>query len=191
MCTIPHHAARDVAWLTESSIFRLDQIPERHLQKFLSCWLCPTRRNRRGRDSQLRLAHDRHGLHLSAGTQFVVTHEGSDLPLRTLSDVHLNNVQLEQLLLESDSIEDVTRRLEEGFPLLPFGAGPDAADTMYFGFSALPTSATLSIGIALDSADSGPAQRRAIREGARAAQRMLRANPADIDCGRQRTSHQS
>ncbi|MCU0526260.1 MAG: baseplate J/gp47 family protein [Elainella sp. Prado103] len=119
-----------LAWLTEQSIYRVNQIPARHRQKFLALLgfapdppqaaltvlsFSPTSGNR---------------LNLPKGTCLdTQSDRGQSVPFQTLSDLTAIPLQLLTLQVDDGSgIQDLSRVWQEGSPFYPFGTAAQVAE---------------------------------------------------------------
>ena len=181
------------AWLSEMTIYRLNRVPERHLQKFLGLlglYSLPPRAAR----SVLSFFPEAgfSPLELQAGVEFeLLEPSGPSTHYRTLHDlnvafVDLNAMQLEQL---DHSVEpsqrvfiDLTRDWREGVPIEPLGHDPRTEPILYMGFDALPTGIPIALAFHfLGSANDGVERARLISEVA-AQRAACRPILPDISC---------
>lgn len=180
------------AWLSESAIYRLNRVPERHLRKFLGLLgfyaLAP-------QAAQTILSFmpevETDPVEVPARVEFEVTEPGgARLLFRTLCDLRVAFVELSALQLEQShpkepserAFVDLTRDWRDGLPIEPLGHDPETEPALYLGFNTLPTEIPVALAFHLQGPGSDGVERaRLIQEGAaqRAACRPIRP---DIIC---------
>lgn len=124
------------AWLAEMDIFRLNQIPQRHLRKFLALLgIMP----KPVQPAQALLAFTHPGgdgpVALPAGTIWQTTgHVHEPIPFRIRSMLTIVNARIVAVQVSDRSgLKDVTPEFVSGIPFWPFGSDPMPGDAFYVG----------------------------------------------------------
>jgi len=174
------------AWLTESSIYRLNRIPERHRRKFLAL-LGFTRRQPQAACAVLTFSPEAGTgpFALPAGVSFETS--GATAPVvrfRTLRDLTISIVHLSALQVDEGAgqLQDQTRHWREQLPLYVLGQNPRVGATLYLGFKELTASQPVALAFRFQGPLSDAQEReRLIRETA--AERVTCRHPLpDIHC---------
>ena len=147
------------AWLAEMSIYRLSQVPERHLRKFLSL-IGVIPRPPHPAQALLKFEPDSGTapFTLPAGTVFEAN-QGTKgtVPFYLRRDLTVVTSKLAAFQVESDTgIRDRWRILRAGSPIAPFGSNPRTGAAFYLGFDEnLPHGKSISLGFrfAVDKTD--------------------------------------
>lgn len=180
------------AWLSESAIYRLNRIPERHLRKFLAL-LGIYPRPPQAAQTVLSFTPDAgtDPFELPAGVEFEATNpDGPPVLFRTLRDltvafVELNALQLEQLDLKEPSeraFVDLTQDWRDGLPIEPLGHDPQTEPALYLGFNTLPTQIPVALGFHLQGPGSDSVERARLIQEAAAQRAACRPIRPDITC---------
>ena len=149
------------AWLAEMSIYRLNQVPERHQRKFLELvGFVP-------RPPQAALAM----LSFSpqAGAPFVLAagaefETPAGVPFRTLRDLTVAAVALKAILVDAGDgvLRDHTGEWLDSIPIACLGTGIKAGAALYLGFDTLPSGATIALGLRVSGPRTGEEERERI-----------------------------
>jgi Baseplate J-like protein len=174
------------AWLTESSIYRLNRIPERHRRKFLALLGCTSQPPQAAHTFLTFSPETGTGpFALPAGTSFETSAATAPVVrFRTLRDLTISIVHMSALQVDEGDgqLQDQTRHWREQLPLYIFGSNPRAGASLYLGFKEL----TAAQPVALAFSFQGPgndAQERGRLIGEAAAERCACRHPLpDIHC---------
>ena len=167
-----------MAWLSEMSIFRLNQIPATHRKKFLrliGIQQLPATALKVIISPEAQTISDT--LLLPAGTELSgLAKNGQTLRFRSLHEVNLANIKLRALATretntnpETATPDTYTNHFDSHShtrSFLPFGdeAFKKTEPALYFGFDQLPTNTALTMAIKCEGGRSGEEYRRAIIE---------------------------
>jgi hypothetical protein len=178
------------AWLTETTVYRLDRIPEAHRRKFLELTghvaLPP------------RASHTTLTIDAEAGTApFLLPQlsefEASDidgLPLRfrTLRDLSVAPVEIEAIQIEDTDasgvlqVRDRTHERRDGLAITLFGLDHPPG-TLYLGFTTVPTEIPVALGFRFKGPGNDRTERTRIATEADAQRAACRPVLPRFDCG--------
>ena len=174
------------AWLAEMAVYRLNQVPPRHLYKFLSLIgfnpLGPSASH-----TVLSFSPDAgaESFTLPKGVEFEAATSGqSDVRFRTTRDVDLSDVALAKLQvgLGNSDIRDLTQDWRDRLPIAPFSTDPQLGAALYLGFRRLPTETPIALALHFEGPGSGLAERQRILSEAEAQRLACLPVLPDIDC---------
>ena len=151
-----------LAWVVEQEIYRNNRIPDAHRLKFLKLLgLAPQPPKAARVPVTLRFNNPNPTLTLPANT---LLHANSSLPFRTLSELSVVDAHIVAARTsDGETATDLTRLLEDGIPIHPFGINPAVDAAFYVGFARpLPVGVRASIWFWFEGA-RGSAEREAIR----------------------------
>lgn len=175
------------AWLCESAIYRLNQVPESHLRKFLALIGFPARPPQAAHAMiSFTPEAETNPFLVPAGVVFTAGHNpDKPLPFRTLRPLTVSAVRLAALQVDAGDgkIIDFTRDWQAGFAVAALGPNPRTGASLYLGFSEIP----VQVPVALAFNFQGPGQdleerRRLIQEAAAQRQARRKILPAAA-CG--------
>jgi hypothetical protein len=174
------------AWLTESSIYRLNRVPERHRLKFLALIGFAPRPPQPAR-AVLAFAPTAATPPFSVpgGMEFEVLGTGGEAVLfRTLRDLDVGPATLEAVLVRSadGGLKDRTADWREGLPLTVLGANPKPGAAFYLGFSQLPTEIPLALAFRFQGPGNDARAREELLAEIVAQQAACRPVLPDVEC---------
>ncbi|HML13963.1 MAG TPA: baseplate J/gp47 family protein [Xanthobacteraceae bacterium] len=184
------------AWLTESMVYRLNQVPDRFIWKFLELIGYP----RRGPlPAEVVLSFE--GIpggtvfEVPTGVEFITTATaGSAVPFATARPFDLVQVTLAALQVDdgSGTLRDYSRDLSDGLPVTALGSDPVPGAALYFGFGDVPRASPFTLWLWFGGPGSGAGERARIIAEAAAARAACRPDmpgwpcattkPARTDC---------
>ena len=173
------------AWLTEASIYQLNQVPDRHFWKFLSLI---GYRPRGPRPARIQIAFGplapASGFDLSAGVEFDSAGPSGAVPFCTVRDIHLAPVTLAALQVDDGggAIVSHTRDLHDGLPIEAFGAAPQPGAALYLGFSVAPSAVPVALWFWLAGPGDSAGERRRIEAEANRQREACRPARSDVIC---------
>ena len=166
-----------LAWLTETDIFRVNRVPDRHRRKLLALVGIRPAHPRAARSVlRLSLAGDE-SLDLPVGTEFT-TRSTPAAAFRTLEALTLapGGIRAVQSAAAGE-FRDLTRAFLAGEPFRPFGTAPEPGAELYLGFlRPLPVGAWTTLHFSAGKG-AGREERERIREEARARKNECRPRP--------------
>jgi hypothetical protein len=174
------------AWLTETSIYRLNRVPERHRLKFLALIGFAPRPPQPAR-TVFTFAPEAGTppFLVPAGMEFEVLGPGGEAVLfRTLRDLDVAPAMLEAVLVESadGDLKDRTADWLEGLPLTVLGANPRPGAAFYLGFSQLPTGSPLALAFRFQGPGNDAEARARLLAEAAGQQAGCRRVLPDVEC---------
>jgi hypothetical protein len=137
------------AWLSESAIFRLNQIPERHRWKYLKLiGFAPHPPIPARGPLQFAPPDTLPAFQVPRDTVFTgLAHDRSEVGFSTLRSLDVSPVGLAALLVDSGngSLEDQSEAWRAGLMIEPFGRNPSPGSAFYLGFRHPPAGAPLTL----------------------------------------------
>lgn len=130
------------AWLTEASIYQINQVTERNSWKFLSFI---GYRPRGPFPARAQIVFDPIGsgssFDLPAGVEFDTVGPSGVVPFCTVRPVHLAPTTLSAVQVDdgSGALVSYSRDLVDGLPIVAFRNNPGPGAALYLGFTALPS----------------------------------------------------
>lgn len=173
------------AWLTEQSVYRLNQVPERHRLKFLGLIGHPPQPPQPAQAVLAVQPWDLDPVLIPSGLQFEARdEEGKAVAWRTLRDLNVAPVALTTVQLDpgDGALRDRARDWRDGLSLAVFGAEPRVGAAMYLGFEQIPAQTRVSLAFHFDGPETDTLARvRLINE---AGQQHAASRPVlpDIRC---------
>jgi hypothetical protein len=160
-----------LAWLTESMVYHLNQIPDRFKWKFLALIGYP---KRGPLPSYAVLAFQPvlpgPPFEVPAGTQFLATNANAvSVPFATTRAIDLAQVTLSAVQGNAGSgvLRDYSRDWSDGLPFTPLGTNPAPGAALYLGFEAIPSASPVAFWLQFAGPGNGAAERaRVIAESA-------------------------
>ncbi len=162
------------AWIAETNVYRVNQVPERHRRKFLAL-LGVLPRGPQPSTTMVRavLKSGTTPFALPAGIELDGTDgSGRSVRFRTLRQSSMVGGQLKAVQAgDGGRLQDLTGRWTRGEVIPVFGADAAPGASLYLGFSdPLPADAALTLGFTVaDAVESAEERRRLIEEAAAAA----------------------
>lgn len=179
------------AWLTEITIYQLNQVPARHRRKFLAL-LGFVARPPRAAKTVLSFSVDSNTLPfvLPAGTQLETGEVGIGTPkvtFTTLRDVTLSAAELVSLQADrgDSKLIDHSADLRDGLAIEMFGANPQSGSAVYFGFKNLPVQTPVAFWFHLKGPGIDQEERERILQEAEEQARACRRVVPEIECSDQ------
>ena len=168
------------AWLAESMVYQLNQVPDRFKWKFLAFIGYP---KPGPRPSQTVLAFEPvppgPPFEVPAGVQFLAANiNQTSVLFATERALDLARVTLTALQVDTGSgtLRDYSRDMFDGLPVTALGVNPSPGAALYLGFTDLPSTSPVALWLQFDGPGHGTAEReRIIQE---AAARKAACNPA-------------
>jgi Baseplate J-like protein len=174
------------AWLTESMVYRLNQVPDRFIWKFLEFIGYPPRGPL---PAEVVLSFE--GIpggtmfEVPAGVEFTTTAAaGAAVPFATARPFDLVEVTLTALQVDdgTGTLRDYSRDLSDGLPVTALGADPAPGAALYFGFVDVPRTTPFTLWLWFGSLGSGAGERARIVAEAAAAQAACRPDMPGWPC---------
>jgi len=137
------------AWVTESLVYRLNQIPDRFKWKFLEFIGYP-KRGPLPAYTVLAFQPVPAGapFEVPSGTQFAaINANGTTVPFATMRAIDLAMVTLSALQVDTGSgtLRDYSRDLFDGLPVTALGTDPEPGAALYFGFETIPSASPVAL----------------------------------------------
>lgn len=167
-----------LAWLTETDIFRINRVPDRHRRKLLALVGIHPESPRPAR-SVLRLSiTGDEPLALPEGVEFT-TRSTPPTPFRTLEASTLVPGEIRAVQsADASGFRDLTRPFVAGEPFLPFGTAPEPGAALYLGFDrSLPVGEWTNLFFSVAGERTGREESDRIRGEARAREKECRPQP--------------
>ena len=155
------------AWLTEQSIYRLNQVPERHRHKFLALIGYPPRPPQPAQTVLAFRPWDLDPIIIPAGSQFEAEDVQDQLVrFRTLRDLTIAAIALTAVQVDhgNGTLLDRSSDWCEGLPLVLLGDEPRPDAAFYLGFEEIPTEIPISLAFHFEGSATGPEARTRILE---------------------------
>jgi len=175
-----------LAWVAEMDLYRLNRIPELHLQKFLAL---AGMRPEPPRAAQTVLRVDiKTGITpivLPGGVEFASADVfGEQTPFRTLEDLTALPVKLKALQSKDErGWRDLSALLQRGELIDVFGSNPAPGAAFYLGFAeALPQNVPVSLFFVFSGAHAKEAERRRLLDEATDRRRVCRPDDVLLSC---------
>lgn len=169
-----------LAWVTESLVYRLNQIPDRFKWKFLEFIGYP---KRGPLPAWTVLAFQpvpaAAPFEAPAGVQFLASGAtASSIPFATVRPIDLATVTLSALQVDlgTGTLRDYSRDLADGLPVTALGLDPVPGAALYLGFETIPSASTVSLWLTFAGPGNGWLERERIID--EAAARKLACKPA-------------
>lgn len=150
-----------LGWITETDIYRVDQIPEGHIRTFLSLiGIRPLPPTPAHAVVEFELKKGAAAVTLPATTLLC----SGEIKFQTLREISIQPANVVAVQLESaGQFRDLTVDWQRHKPLLLFGDNPQVNDSFYLGFdSELETGTSLSLYFTLDGEKAAPSERQRI-----------------------------
>jgi hypothetical protein len=175
------------AWLGESMVYQLNQVPDRFRWKFLAFLGCP-RRGPLPSHTVLAFQPVPPGppFEVPAGVQFQASNaNGAPVLFATERALDLATVTLAALQVDTGTatLRDYSRDLSDGLPVTALGTNPSPGAAMYLGFSAIPAGSAVALWMWFDGAGHDARTRALIIEEAIAQKATCRAPVPGWPCG--------
>jgi predicted phage baseplate assembly protein len=175
------------AWLTESMVYRLNQVPDRFKWKFLAFIGYP----RRGPEpawTVLAFQPIPSGtqFEVPAGAQFAVpVAGGSPIQFSTARAINLSPVTLSAIQVDGGDglLRDYSRDLSDGLPITVMGAASVPGAALYLGFDAIPSGVPVAFWLWFDGAGHDAAERARINAEAAAQKTACEPVVPGWNCG--------
>src|ERR1700728_1148685 len=175
------------AWLTESMVYRLNQIPDRFTWKFLAFIGYP---KRGPLPSHTVLAFEAvpPGLpfEVPAGVQFLAANAGGTfVPFAISRAIDLAQVTLSALLVDTGTgaLRDYSRDLSDSLPVTALGIDPVPGAALYFGFETIPSGSPVALWLWFGGPGNNAAERERIIAEAAAQKAACRPVEPGWQCG--------
>lgn len=154
------------AWLTESLVYRLNQIPDRFKWKYLAFIGYP-RRGPVAASTVLSFQPVPPGapFEVPAGVQFCAAGAaGTSIPFATTRAIDLAQVTLSALQVDPGTgvLQDFSRDLFDTLPVTALGDDPVPGAALYFGFETIPTASPVALRLSFGGPGNGAAERARI-----------------------------
>lgn len=150
------------AWLTESLVYRLNQVPDRFRWKFLAMLGYPAR-GPVAASTALSFQPIPPGtqFEVPAGVQFTVG-GASGIPFATTRAIDLAQVTLTAMQCDPGTgvLSDASRDLSDHLPITALGVDPVPGAALYFGFDATPSGSPVALWLTFDGSGHGAAVRK-------------------------------
>jgi hypothetical protein len=179
------------AWLTEASIYQLNQVTERNFWKFLSFI---GYRPRGPFPARAQIVFDPIGsgssFDLPAGVEFDAVGPSGAVRFSTVRGIHLAPTTLSAVQVDdgSGALVSHSRDLVDGFPIVAFGNSPRPGAALYLGFEALPSSVPVALWFFFAGPGNDVRERDRIEDEADRQREACRPLVPDFDCpGRKQT----
>jgi hypothetical protein len=173
------------AWLTEASIYQLNQVTERNFWKFLS-FIGYRPRGPFPARAQLVLGPIAGGrsFDLPAGVEFDAVGPSGAARFCTMRGVHLAPAALSAVQADdgSGALVSYSRDLADGLPIVAFGNSSRPGAALYLGFAALPASVPVALWFWFAGPGNDARERERIEEEAARQREACRPVRPDIDC---------
>jgi predicted phage baseplate assembly protein len=155
-----------LAWLTESMVYQLNQIPDRFKWKFLAFIGYP-KRGPLPAYAVLAFQPVPAGppFEVPLGTQFSATNANAvSVPFATVRAIDLAQVTLSALQGDAGSgvLRDYSRDWSDGLPLTPLGTNPAPGAALYLGFTTIPSASPVAFWLRFGGPGNGAAERARI-----------------------------
>jgi hypothetical protein len=141
-----------LAWLTEMTVYRLNQVPERHRRKFLEFTGFPPQKPRSAHTILSFAPEDTEPFVLPAGVAFLAAVDrGTPVPFCTRRELTVGVLPLAAVQIETYDtdgtfvIRDRTRDWRAGIPFAALGTEPRPGSSLYLGFRDPPTGVPLTL----------------------------------------------
>jgi Baseplate J-like protein len=167
-----------LAWLTETDIFRINRVPDRHRRKLLALVGIHPESPRPARGVlRLSITGDE-PLALPEGVEFT-TRSTPPTPFRTLEASTLVPGEIRAVQsADASGFRDLTRPFVAGEPFLPFGTAPEPGAALYLGFDrSLPVGEWTNLFFSVPGERTGREESDRIRGEARAREKECRPQP--------------
>jgi hypothetical protein len=154
------------AWLTESLVYRLNQIPNRFKWRYLAFIGYP-RRGPAPAWTVLSFQPVPAGapFELPGGVQFFATSAaGTPIAFATTRAIDLGQVTLSALQVDTGTgvLRDYSRDMSDGLPVTALGIDPVPGAALYFGFEAIPSGSPVALWLSFGGPGNGAAARERI-----------------------------
>ena len=158
------------AWLTESLVYRLNQVPDRFRWKFLAMLGYPAR-GPIAAATVLSFETIAAGapFEAPAGVQFSVGGGSGGIAFATTRAIDLAQVTLTALQCDPGTgvLIDASRDSSDHLPITAMGVDPVPGAAVYFGFDTIPSGSPVALWLSFDGAGHGEdVRRRLIKEAA-------------------------
>ena len=158
------------AWLTESLVYRLNQVPDRFRWKFLAMLGYPAR-GPVAASTALSFQPIPPGapFEVPAGVQFNVSGASGSMLFATSRAIDLAQVTLTAMQCDPGTgvLSDASRDFSDHLPITALGIPPVAGSAVYFGFEAIPSGSPVAFWLTFDGSGHGAdVRRRLIAEAA-------------------------
>jgi hypothetical protein len=173
------------AWLTEASIYQLNQVTERNFWKFLSLIGYRPRGPFPAR-APIVFGPITSGssFDLPEGVEFDAIGPSGVVPFCTVRGVHLTPTALSAIQVDdgSGALVSYSRDLEDGLQIVAFGNRPRPSAALYLGFAACPSSVPVSLWFWFAGPGNDARERDRIEDEAARQREACRPVAPDIDC---------
>jgi baseplate J-like protein len=173
------------AWLTEASIYQLNQVTERNFWKFLS-FIGYQPRGPFPARAQIVFGPITSGssFELPAGVEFDAARPFGVVPFCMTRGVHLAATTLSAIQIDGGNgiLVSYSRDLEDGLPIVAFGNNPGPGAALYLGFAALPSAVPVALWFWSAGPGNDARERDRIEKEAARQREACRPVVPDIDC---------
>ena len=180
------------AWLTESLVYRLNQVPDRFRWKFVE-FLGYARRGPLPALAVISFQPVPVGpsIHIPLGVEFAsaeVTAPGSTpttIVFATTRALDLAEVTLSAVQVDdgTGTLRDFSRDASDGLPITALGQDPPVGSALYLGFDKVPLGSPMAAWLRFGGNKSGEAERQRLIEEALAQKAACQAPGAGWPCG--------
>jgi hypothetical protein len=154
------------AWLTESMVYQLNQIPDRFTWKFLAFIGYPKRGPLpAGTVLAFQPVPPGPAFAVPGGVQFVASNaSGTSAFFAATRAIDLAQVTLSALQVDIGTgvLRDYSRDLSDGLPITAFGTNPVPGAALYFGFETVPAGSPVALWLWFGGPGNGAAERERI-----------------------------
>ena len=176
------------AWLTETTLYRLDRVPERHRRKFIALIGCDPAPPRASHSVVTFAASPGTApFVVPQGTQFETTDpSGQPVRFRTLVDVTVAEVDMKAVQIEETDASgarvtrDRTQDWQNHLPITVLDSRSSPPACLYLGFATMPVEVPISIAFRCAGPGSDLNERARIAEEAQAQRAASRSPLADM-----------
>lgn len=176
-----------LAWLAESMVYQLNQVPDRFKWKFLAFIGYP-KRGPLPAHTVLAFQPVPPGspFEVSAGVEFLAANANqASVLFATQRAVDLAPVALDALQVDTGTgtLRDYSRDLSDGLPLTALGVNPPPGAALYLGFSVIPSASPVALWLRFDGAGHDARERERIIEEAAAQKAACKPATPGWPCG--------
>jgi Baseplate J-like protein len=176
-----------LAWLTESMVYQLNQVPTRFTWKFLS-FIGYSKRGPVPAHTVLTFDSLPPGAPFEApqGVEFAAAAAGGELaPFATTRAINLAQVKMTALQVDPGTgiLRDYSGDFADDLPIAALGADPQPGAALYLGFETIPTASPVALWFWFQGSGHGPADRERIIEEAAAQQEACKPLRPGWRCG--------